>query len=103
MPVSDDKVKDHEIFLKILAMDEEGLYRRKNKSISLKEVVKQLNPREIDKYCEQSNDEETKYKRGLSRDEKTHIQKLVFNRLSYDDKLKYCVRLEHIANLSKNT
>ena len=29
MPVSDDPVKDREIFLKLLTMDDEGLYVRK--------------------------------------------------------------------------
>jgi len=38
LPASADPKKDREIFLKILAMDEEGLWGRKTKSISLKEL-----------------------------------------------------------------
>ena len=33
MPASDQPQKDREIFLKILAMDDEGLWQRKNKPI----------------------------------------------------------------------
>ena len=32
MPVSDNPVRDREIFLKILTMDDEGLYLRKSKT-----------------------------------------------------------------------
>ena len=102
LPVSDDKVKDREIFLKLLTMDENGLYMRKNKSIPLKKVVELLNPLEKERYLDAEVDEKPKYKRGLKREEKEYIQKLVFNRLSYDDKLKYCVRPEHIDNLPES-
>ena len=40
MPVSDDPVKDREIFLKLMTMDKEGLRRRKNKAIPQKCLVK---------------------------------------------------------------
>ena len=102
LPVSDDQVKDREIFLKLLTMDENGLYMRKNISIPLKEVVELLNPLEKERYLDAEVDEKPKYKRDLKREEKDYIQKLVFNRLSYDDKLKYCVRPEHIDNLPES-
>ena len=38
MPVSDNPAKDREIFLKILTMDEEGLYLRKYKNLTMKEL-----------------------------------------------------------------
>ena len=34
MPVSDDPKKDRDVFLKILTMDDEGLWERKSKSIA---------------------------------------------------------------------
>ena len=34
MPASDDASKDREIFYKILTMDEDGLWRRKNKKVN---------------------------------------------------------------------
>ena len=46
MPASDNPKKDMEIFLKILTMDEEGLWLRKNKSIPADEIYKRLSPSE---------------------------------------------------------
>jgi putative DNA methylase len=54
MPASENPKKDREIFLKILTMDDEGLWLRKNKSIPMKVVYKtSLWKRE--KYFEESN------------------------------------------------
>ena len=66
MPASDDPKKDMDIFLKILTMDEEGLWLRHTKST----------------------------KKKLSRND--------FDKLSYKDKVKLCVRPEHIENLDEN-
>ena len=38
LPVSDNFKKDREIFLKLMAMDDEGLYLRKNKNFTQKEL-----------------------------------------------------------------
>src|SRR2546430_17288367 len=43
-PASNDPQKDREIFLKILTMDDEGLWRRKAKAIPLTENYDQLTP-----------------------------------------------------------
>src|SRR6266851_9535829 len=43
-PASDDPQKDREIFLKILTMDDEGLWRRKSKGIPLTELYTLLTP-----------------------------------------------------------
>ena len=39
MPASDDPAKDREIFYKILTMDEDGLWKRKNKKLTAKEII----------------------------------------------------------------
>jgi putative DNA methylase len=39
------------------------------------------------------------YRNDVTREEKENMQKLVFNRLSYDEKLIYCVRPEEVGNL----
>jgi len=97
MPASDNPLKDKEIFLKILTMDEEGLYLRKFKNLSVKEVYDVLNSVERKKYFDEtSTDDKPKYVGGLSSDEKEYLQKLAFNRLSYDDKLTYCLRPENV-------
>lgn len=104
MPVSDNPVKDKEIFLKILTMDEEGLWLRKIKSISTKDIYLRLNKLEINRYFDSSSTiDKPKYKRGLKKEEKEFLQKLVFNRLSYDEKLGYCERPENISLEDKNS
>ena len=42
LPVSADPVKDREVFLKLMTMDEEGLLRRKDKSIPQKRLLEEL-------------------------------------------------------------
>ena len=97
MPVSDNPSKDRDIFLKILTMDEEGLWIRKSKSISTKDIYSRLNKMEKEKYfMETSTESKPIYKKGLNKDEKTYLQKIVFNRMSYDNKLIYCERPEHV-------
>lgn len=43
LPASDDLRKDREIFLKLLTMDEDGLWQRGSKPIALKDVYGLLN------------------------------------------------------------
>lgn len=95
MPISDNSIKDKDIFLKILTMDEEGLYRRKSKQISMNELKSILSKVELDKYFTED------LKSLKSNDDKDFIQKLAFNRLSYDDKLKYCDRPEQYTLADK--
>jgi len=102
MPASDNPVKDREIFLKLLTMDDEGLWRRKNKNITQKELYNKLTPKERQKwFAPDSISDKPKLKRGLSAEEKDKLQYLVFNRLSYDEKLTYCDRPEHINGPSE--
>lgn len=101
MPVSDNPKKDMEIFLKILTMDEEGLWIRKKQSIPIKEIYENLSEEERERYFENSNGKIT-YKSNITRKEKEQLQRLVFKRLSYDQKLTYCVRPEEIDNLPES-
>ena len=97
MPASDNPKKDMEIFLKILSMDEEGLKLRKNKPISIKDLFLMCNAKEKETYFQKVDNEFIpKYKNGLTSKEKEKFQLNMFNRLSYDDKLKYSLRPEEI-------
>ncbi len=97
MPVSEDTVKDKDIFLKILTMDNEGLWRRKSKAISTKDIYSHLNTKERREYFDsESTLGKPKYISGLNKEDKEYLQKLVFHRLSYDEKLQYCERPEHV-------
>lgn len=101
MPASENPKKDREIFLKILTMDDEGLWLRKNKSIPMKVVYENLTVEERKKYFEESNGKAS-YRKGIIREERKNLQRLVFNRLSYDQKLSYCKRPEEVENLPED-
>lgn len=104
LPVSDNPKKDRDIFLKILSMDEEGLILRKSKSLTTKEVFKLLTDKERSEYFKSlSTEEKPTYRQGITKAEKDYLQQLTFNRLSYDEKITYCDRPEHIDNLSAST
>ena len=94
LPVSENLVKDREIFLKILTMDNAGLWSRKSSSINAKEIYNNLNPKEKKQYFELDI---PKYIKGLDKKNKDYLQELVFYRLSYDKKLTFCSRPEHVV------
>jgi len=104
MPSTDNPKKDREIFLKILTMDNGGLWQRKTKNISPKEIYTHLTPRERVKWFNiELNSDEFKLKKNLSVKEREELQYTVFVRLSYDEKLEYCDRPEQIDGPTKET
>ena len=102
IPVSNHPQKDRDIFLKILTMDDDGLWLRRTKSIPPKILQENLSKEE---WYYISHDEQGTLKRtwstGLTTEEKNRILRKVFDRLSYDDKLTYCVRPEQIEGPDK--
>ena len=100
LPATDDLSRDRDIFLKLLTMDDHGLERRKKKLIPLREVYRLLQPEECDRWFQPDAPEDSpKLKKGTTVDERRALQVLVFNRLSYDEKLQYCDRPEQIDGL----
>lgn len=95
MPASADPVRDREIFLKILTMDDEGMWRRKKASIPAKVLAGYLSPRERAEYLDGD-----RLRRELSRQEKEELQRTVFLRMNYDERLGYCYRPEEIEGPS---
>ncbi len=98
MPASNDPIKDRDIFLKALMMDEHGLRSRKNKTIKDDIIQSHLTENEIENYKDEleKNLRTTK----IVREE---IQYKVFDRLTYDDKLEYCLRTEETKISSDDT
>ena len=97
LPATDDPKMDREVFLRLMTMDEDGLLRRKSKKISVTEIFKRLPPQERKQYfAPESDEEQARFKKGLSAEEKGELQKRVFLRLSYDERLEYCDRPEQI-------
>ncbi len=117
MPASSDPVKDREIFLKILMMDQEGLWKRKIKTINDITIIENLTLKELKEYFEvpidlfmdQVMDQNQlikkafktdlsllKWKNGISKIIKEKAAKLAFSRLSYDEKLEHSLRPEEV-------
>src|SRR5699024_10425909 len=103
LPVSNNFEKDREIFLKVMTMDDEGLLLRKEKNLTQKDLYELLDLKDRDLYMELSDKGKPIYKKGITTVDKNNLQRLAFKNLSYDDKLKYCARPEHIGNLPQTT
>ena len=103
LPATENPAKDMEIFQKLLMLDKEGLWSRKQKSIPASELYeiasknKKLS-RYLDEWFEEQNG-----KIKISPDaDKAEVEKKMFASLGYDDKLKYCLRPEEVANISSD-
>ena len=97
MPASEDPRKDREVFLALLTMDEDGLRRRKRSNIPLKEIYRRLSPEERKEwFAAGSEDDRPKLKQGTKAEGRQRLQQLVFERMSYDEKLRWCSRPEHL-------
>ena len=97
MPAN-NATKDREIFLKILTMDEDGLLQRKNKSCPVRI--------EYDTEADETtgtvfNEYGVAVFKGILPSGR-ELQRLVFQSLSYADKLKYCARPEEIEGPSES-
>lgn len=100
LPISDDLEKDRDIFLKLMTMDEEGLWLRKEKNLTQQQLYELADDSYVEKYMEITENGKPTYKKGLSSMDKDDLQRHAFSNLSYDDKLRYCSRPEHIENLN---
>lgn len=99
LPASDNPMKDREIFLKLLTMDDEGLYKRKVKPISTKDIYELLDEEQKIKYFIMDEKGNPKYIKGINNRDKEELQKICFNKLSYDEKIKLCCRPEEVNNV----
>ena len=101
MPASNDPRKDRDVFLALLTMDEEGLWRRKSRNVPLKEVYRRLSPEERTEWFAPGADpDRPKLKTGTKAADRERLQRIVFERMGYDEKLKFCDRPEHLAGPS---
>jgi putative DNA methylase len=103
MPASNTPKKDRAIFLKILTMDNEGLWLRKEKNPLIEDFYKLADNNEKTKFfTEEIKPDGTKklsWNNTITADQKAALQKILFEHMGYDERLKYCVRPEHVKNL----
>jgi putative DNA methylase len=101
LPATDKPETDREVFLKLLTMDEEGLWLRKTKAIPLKIVWERLTPSERRTwFTSTSSDDKPKLKKE-KKPEREALQSSVFRRFRYDEKLEYCERPENVEGPSE--
>ena len=100
LPASADPKKDREIFLKLMTMDEEGLWNRLRGNIPAAEVYEHATDAEREFYFTRKTNK-WQWKKSATREDRNHMQRRAFNRMGYDRKLTYCVRPEEIAGPSE--
>jgi len=100
LPATDDPKKDREIFLKLMTMDEEGLWSRLRERIPAAEVYEHATETEREFYFTRKNDT-WRWKKSATREDRQHMMRRAFNRMGYDGKLAYCVRPEEIDGPSE--
>ena len=104
MPASNDPRKDREVFLALLTMDEEGLWRRKSRNIPLKEVYRRLSPEErTEWFASDAELDRPRHRKGTKAADRARLQRIVFDRMGYDEKLRWCDRPEHLEGPSPDT
>ena len=101
MPASNDPRKDRDVFLALLTMDEEGLRRRKRRVIPLREVWRLLSEDERIEWFDSDVGRDRLRLRKRGAPDRERLQRLVFDRMSYDEKLAWCVRPEHVDGPSE--
>jgi putative DNA methylase len=94
LPASDDPAADRQLFLKILTMDEDGLWRRKTKPLGADQVALLLGSGATRGIIDSGA--KAKWARGADKAAKEGLEAQAFARLSYQDKLEYCCRPEEI-------
>lgn len=99
LPATNDPIKDREVFLKLLTMDDEGLFKRKVKSISTKDIYNFLEDKEKYEYFIVDAKGNPRYLKGITSNQKEELQKRYFETLSYDEKIVLCCRPEEVDNV----
>src|SRR3989442_15213691 len=57
LPATDNPVKDREVFLRLMTMDDDGMLRRKSANINPQELFRRLPPSERERYFEPGSNE----------------------------------------------
>ncbi|TLD44571.1 MAG: hypothetical protein FAZ92_03173 [Accumulibacter sp.] len=91
LPATDDPAKDRDIFLKLMLMDDDGLRRRKAKSIAVARARRLLR---AELHGEAFDGD--RWSRKLTKERRTELERQAFDAMGLDEKLTYCVRPEEL-------
>ena len=101
MPASNDPKSDMDIFLKIMSMDNTGLFLRKKTSMSIPEMYRiACTDKNLLKNISEWFDSSGRLHDDVNKEE---IEFEIFNSFGYDEKLTRCVRPEQLENLDSHT
>lgn len=95
LPSTDDPKKDREIFLKLMTMDLDGHLKRKEKGLPMKVIAALATDQEKAKYLREDKGK-WKWKAKLGREKKEELDRAVFGRMSYDERMDNMRRPEQI-------
>lgn len=95
LPATDNTDHDREVFLALMTMDDDGMWRRTGETLPLRAAYQEARVHERAEYFE-VEDEIIRWRKGLSRDQKRQIQRRAFLRMGYDRRLEFCQRPEEI-------
>jgi adenine-specific DNA methylase len=98
LPATEDPAKDRDIFLKLMLMDRDGLKRRKSEPIAPDRAA-QLLPAALhaEAFELDSRTGKRRWRRSLPRIRRDELELLAFERMSTDEKLDHCRRIEEMA------
>lgn len=100
LPSSNDSQKDRDCFLALLTMDNDGLSLRKKKRISIKDMYavisnsSSLSKKYLTYFINNNGKIEL-----VDNEKRDEIEDAVFDTLTYDQKLAYCVRPEEVNKI----
>ena len=99
LPATGDSVTDRSVFYKLMQLDDAALKRRRNKNFTVNEIYEKLSTDEKKFWFENSSSDNKIQLKKITLAEKEELQNTVFARLSYDEKLNYCERIDLINEL----
>jgi putative DNA methylase len=97
LPATSDPELDREIFLKLMLMDADGLRRRKSKPIKADRAAEIL-PLNVHAEAFEHNLGTLRWRRGLPRVRRDHLEHQAFDAMGTDEKLDHCTRAEEMPS-----
>jgi putative DNA methylase len=99
LPASDDPAADRDAFLALMTMDDDGLERRRKGRLPADVVFERATPAERSA-CFEARGGRATWRVGAAPEARRRLERIAFRRMSYDQRLTYCVRPEEIEGPS---